>query len=513
MGLLFLAVAANFNWNMSLKNQPSGSFQLASKSKAKIKDELLQCTKNNCRITSEFGEGDAKQTFQVQITTEEVDLFEEFESITAGGLFGIEHQKTQLLEACTDIMKKKWDDVKTHLFTSNPQTAPNSFDAATWNNIEASSILDFCKTHGDGTETRKIVKIKKEGCDTCEITLFNEKDLGDIEDVAQAIYNALDDEGKKALAEHRKKEREEQQRKNCRIDDNGEDITGMYEAEKRLTCIWNRKVKSEDNDKDKINAYKEHIDRDLEDLVLSKDPQLREQAKKLVKYLKTKVGAFETRQAKDAFRVRLHRFEILSNSLNQTLLTAQACQPSLDGRMHTPQSHPDPRMYQSHQTAQSNSAACIQGWEQKIRQSINQQSLQLAKMYRTINRQVAQTVGSGLQRQIGFKFQELRQYPTSFYDMHQQSLFDNFADLNSPAGDLLAIPSMSSLEAFPMPQQQHYQQQQPMPTTRMPYVDPRARRSQMDPRMIPRRGLVPSRTPMMPRSRGIPISPRRRHYN
>ena len=331
------------------------------------------------------------------------------------------------------------------------------------------------------------------------LLIEGKKSLGKIKDVAKTIYEALDEQGRQALKDYQTAQRRKLQKENCRIDDEGEDITGMYKSETRLSCLWDKKIKTENDDIDKMDAYKEHIDKSLERLVLSRDPQLREQAQKLVTHLKGELSVFDSRQAKDAFAVRMHRFDILSQSLNQTLLTAQACQPSTspDVRMHTQ----NPQMYQSHQTPQSNIRSCIQGWEQKIRQRIEQQSKQLATLYQTIGRQTAQTVANGLKQRMNLKFQELEQNPSSFYDRHHQSLFDDFADLTAPStGDPLTIPSMSSHEAFPMPPppQQHYQS----PQQRRP------RRPYYNPRTMPRRYSTPRS--YMPRP-GVPRS-RRTHY-
>ena len=104
MGLLFLAVAANFNWNLSLKKENTGSSIMASKSQEQISEELenkivkMGIVYLNQNLVKEM----ENKLLKFKIEKQEVDLLKEFDELTEAGIFDIGSKKAELISLCEE---------------------------------------------------------------------------------------------------------------------------------------------------------------------------------------------------------------------------------------------------------------------------------------------------------------------------------------------------------------------------------------------------------------------------
>ena len=436
--MLLLGCALASHIDLQAAHRPfSSSLSLASEANQQtqsVSDELEKGWKENdytfkVAYTKEDQEKFNKSKdsqFDVKMKKTEINLFKlynEAAAQTEAGLPKGELKKRQAQqEEIADKIRNECESVY-ETATKDDENA-DKIDEVLINDLQEAIGNDTC-----ATKTQMSLKYKKTGCANCDWTAVDESLLtGTYAEIAEALINGLSEQGQEAYVEYQKKQKTIARQQACKEDKKGKSLMGALRSEKRIKCLWNKKVLSQNKMSDKIDAYNEHVHARLEALVHSIDPAMRSQANNLIRSFYSRAKGFSN----DSLAAKLDAMALQQQSMTGLLNLATRCGVPQMG--HTVGVHG----FQI--------TACLMPGVRRIQLDMRHKSHNMARHYRSVTRQSAQALSTYMHQRFGDEFNELLQHPVRFVSERRRGLY---SQLGAPAG-MSADMSRSTSGSLPI---------------------------------------------------------------
>lgn len=424
MAMLCLALASHMDLGAA-DNAALSSATFASEEDKKTKAIAVQIGKANeksrggtFKTSYKLGEN-FEQKFEVKLEKKEIDLFKEYNKAkeqTEGGLpeGEVEARKAkqeELADQIRDKCKETYEDSK--------ETNDPSID-----DVEIDDLKGKCKN--SAKVTQHTLKYKKSGCSSCDWNAVDESFMtGSFAEMAAALLEGLDEQGRKEYDKYQEEQKKKARQNACKEDSKGRDLLHPRQSEKRMVCLWDKKVLTERKMSDKIDAYNEHIHHRLEAMVHSLDPMMRTQSKNLIHRFYHRSRKFSD----DSLAAKLDAMMLQQQTMTGLFNLATRC--------GVPQS--------GHRVGVHgfNNTACLMTGVRRIQVDLRNKSHNMARHYRSVNRQSAQALSTYMHQRFGNEFNDLLQNPVQFMSLRTHGIYNNLGNL----GTLTPAPRSSR----PMP--------------------------------------------------------------